>query len=95
MAVRDANDTLDGVNSALSSTDPIFQNLESVKSLALAVLNISLPSLESAVELARQINESIIPEEILQDILANATAGRTTADLAWAAARNARCVEYH
>lgn len=59
------------------------------------VLNISLPSLESAVVLATQTNESIIPEEILQDILDNATASRTTAEQALAAARNARYIEYH
>ena len=93
LAVQDAETILGDINSALSSIGHFFQNLDYIKRLALVVLNVSLPSLESIVDIARQINESIIPDEIVQDIMDNAAVARTIAEQALATAQNARCVE--
>ena len=68
----------------------LTQSLNATKSLAEEVLNTSLPSIESVMELAKQINESIIPEDDVQEIIDNATNSRVIAEQALETAEMAR-----
>ena len=60
------------------------------KALSQDILNISLPSLEYATSLARQIDENMVSDEVVQEIMENATRSRMTAEEAMAIAQNAR-----
>ena len=86
----DARTTLDTIASNLTNTDMLMQQLNTAKSVAQNVLNLPLPSLEYATDLARQINESIVPDDVVQEILANATSSRMAAEQALETALNAR-----
>ena len=90
IAVHSAEDLLQDINLGIMDADSILLNLTVAKDLALAVLNMSLPPLASAEDLARQINRSIIPDDIVQDIVDNATASRMIAEEALAMAQAAR-----
>ena len=54
------------------------------------MLNFTLPPLESVADLARSINESIIPDEVVQEVVNNANASRLIAEQALETAQNAR-----
>jgi len=88
----DARTTLDNIELNLSNTGALMQQLNAAKSMAQDVLNISVPSLEYAVTLASQINDSIVPDDVVQEILNNATSSRMAAEQAVATALNARYV---
>lgn len=89
-AVSEAESTLSTINSALAEAESVTQRLSTAKSLAQAVLDITLPSLESVMELAAQLNESILPDELVEEIVANATASRVLAEQILSTAENAR-----
>ena len=91
----DARTTLDNIELNLSNTGALMQQLNAAKSMAQDVLNISVPSLDYAVTLASQINNSIVPDDVVQEILNNATSIRMVAEQAVATALNARHVSTH
>ena len=93
--VMDARTTLDNIALNLSNTDALMQQLNTAKSMAQDVLNIPVPSLDYAVTLASQINDSIVPDDVVQEILNNATSSRMAAEQAVATALNARYVSTH
>ena len=78
----------------LHQVEELIARLHMIKRLAETVVNTSLPSLEHAEQLARSINASIIPDEQVQEIAANATASYETALEALELAQNARSVHF-
>ena len=64
--------------------------LELAKDSAQQLLSSSLPSVEYVQDLATQINNTILPEDVVEEIVGNATASRQAAESALATAQNAR-----
>ncbi len=81
---------LEDINSGLMDIETLTQTLTDSKSLAEEVLDSSLPSLESVMELAMQINESVISDDLVQEIMENATSSRIIAEQALETAKRAR-----
>ncbi len=81
---------LEDIISRIMDVSALSQTLAATKSLAQEVINISLPSVESVTELARQINESVISDDLIQGILENATNSRIIAQMALNTAETAR-----
>ena len=66
--------------------------LSSIKNDTRIVFDSVLPNLDYVEELARSIASSVIPEDQVADIIANATASQHIAQLALELAQNARYV---
>lgn len=80
----------DDVTTGMFDIEQLKTQLENTKILIQQIFNISLPSLEYVQELARAINASILPDEQVQGIVANATASYEAARQVLELARNAR-----
>ena len=85
-----ASAILNSITPSITTVGNLTQQLNRAKALSLEILNISLPSLEYAMSLARQIDENMVSEEVVQEIIENATRSRMTAEEAMAIAQNAR-----
>ena len=82
----------DDVAGGLDDVKELISQLNMTKALTEEVLSISLPPLSYVQELAKNINDSIVPDTQVQEIVANATASYETAQQALELARNARLV---
>ena len=82
----------DDVAGGLDDVKELISQLNMTKALAETILSISLPPLSYVQELAKNINDSIVPDTQVQEIVANATASYETAQQALELARNARLV---
>lgn len=85
-----ATNLLEDVTAGVMDVETLTQTLAASKDLAQQILENSLPSLEVVNELARKINDSIVPDELVQDILENATNSRIIAEMALETAEMAR-----
>ena len=82
------------VDTGIFDIEQLKTQLESIKDLTQLIFNASLPSLEYVQELARSINSSILPDEQVQGIVANATESYEIAQQILELARNARSAFY-
>ena len=80
----------DDVANGFNDVEELISQLNVTKTLAEKIVSISLPPLSYVEELARNINDSIVPDTQVQEILANATASHEAAQQALELARNAR-----
>ena len=78
------------IDSGVTSAEALTLQLESTKNLAEQILNLTLPSVEVAEQLASSINSSILSSEQVDEIVANATTSNMAAQQALGLARNAR-----
>ena len=85
----------DNVTNGFSDVEELISQLNMTKTLADKIVSISLPPLSYVEELAKGINDSIVPDTQVQEILANATASHEAAQQALELARNARLVLMH
>lgn len=85
-----ATNLLEDVTAGVMDVETLTQTLAASKDLAQQILENSFPSLEVVNELARKINDSIVPDELVQDILENATNSRIIAEMALETAEMAR-----
>lgn len=85
-----ANSTLQNITDTLDSTASISEDLAEALRIAEMVQSISLPPLEDATMLADRIVRSIVPDELVADILRDVQASRETAEQALQLAENAR-----
>ena len=74
----------------LQHVEELIIQLDITKTLALTVFDTSLPSLDYIQELSRNVNDSILTDEHMEEIAANATASLEAAQQALELARNAR-----
>ena len=79
---------------AQNVSSDVYSSVRYLQSSGLAeqVLNFTLPSLDYVEQLASSINASILSDEQVAEILANATASNLAAQQALVLARNARWV---
>ena len=89
-ALNTANATLASLTGTLSSVNDSFHTLSDVKELVQSVLDITIPSLEYAAMLASQIEENALPQDVIDEIVQNATESRAEAERALNTIRNAR-----
>lgn len=82
----------DDVANGFNDVEELISQLNVTKTLAEKIVSISLPPLSYVEELARNINDSIVPDTQVQEILANATASHEAAQQALELAHNARLV---
>lgn len=77
---------------ALASTDLMINlNLTQMKTIVERILNLSLNfSIEDAETLVRQINETILPPEVVREIIQNATIVKQVANETLEVAMEAR-----
>ena len=87
---QSAQDLSDDVTSGLYHVEELIVRLDTTKTQALRVFDISLPPLDYVQELAISVNESILPVEHVEEIAANATASLEAAQQALDLANNAR-----
>ena len=85
-----AQNLSDDVTGGLQHVEELIIQLDITKTLALTVFDTSLPSLDYIQELSRNVNESILTDEHMEEIAANATASLEAAQQALELARNAR-----
>ena len=90
MAQQAAQNISSDVYSGVNEAESLKSRLETTKDLAEQVFNFTLPSLEYVEQLASSINASILSDEQVAEILANATASNLAAQQALVLARNAR-----
>ena len=87
----DANSTLDNIANALALTDVITLNLTQIKAVIERILNLSISfSIEDAETLAQEINETILPPEVVRELIQNATIVKQTANQTLDVAMEAR-----
>lgn len=85
-----ANSTLQNITDTLNSTVSLSEDLADALRIAEVVRSISLPPLEDATMLADRIVSSIVPDELVADILRDVQASRAAAEQALQLAGNAR-----
>lgn len=85
-----ANSTLDDIASDLMTSDKIQSNLTQIKAVAQRILGLSVNfSVQEAEALAQEINETILPDEVVGEILQNATIAKQEANQTLATAMDA------
>ena len=73
-STTEANSTLNNIGDTRVLTDLITLNLTQTKAVVERILTLKISfSIEEAEALARQINETILPPEVVRDIVRNAT----------------------
>lgn len=92
-STTEANSTLDSISDTRVLTDLITLNLTQIKIVVERILNLSISfSIEEAEALAQQINETILPPEVVREIIRNATVVKQVANQTLEAAMEARYV---
>ena len=92
-STTEANSTLNNIGDTRVLTDLITVNLTQIKTVVERILNLSISfSIEEAEALARQINETILPPEVVKEIVQNATVLKQVANQTLEAAMEARYV---
>ena len=85
-----ANSTLDDIANALMTADKIQSNLTQIKTVAQRILGLSVNfSVQGAEVLAQEINETILPDEVVDEIVQNATIAKQEANQTLATAMDA------
>ena len=85
-----ANSTLDDIANALMTSDKIQSNLTQIKAVAQRILGLSVNfSVQGAEALAQEINETILPDEVVDKIVQNATIAKQEANQTLATAMDA------
>ena len=73
-STTEANSTLNNIGDTRVLTDLITLNLTQTKAVVERILTLRISfSIEEAEVLARQINETILPPEVVREIVRNAT----------------------
>lgn len=86
-----ANSTLNSIGDSRVLTDLITLNLTETKAVVERILNLSISfSVEEAEALARQINDTILPPEVVREIVRNATIVKQVANQTLETALEAR-----
>ena len=92
-SVAIANSTLDRINDSLAMAEVVKSNLTQVKAIVERILNLSIGySIGEAERLAREINETILPAEVVEEITRNATVVKQAANQTLTAAMEARYI---
>ena len=85
-----ANSTLDDIANALMTSDKIQSNLTQIKAVTQRILGLSVNfSVQGAEVLAQEINETILPDEVVDEIVQNATIAKQEANQTLATAMDA------
>ena len=73
-STTEVNSTLNNIGDTRVLTDPITLNFTQTKAVVERILTLRISfSIEEAEVLARQINETILPPEVVREIVRNAT----------------------
>lgn len=92
-SVAITNSTLDRINDSLAMAEVVKSNLTQVKAIVEQILNLSIGySVEEAERLAREINETILPAEVVEEITRNATVVKQAANQTLTAAMEAKYI---
>lgn len=90
-STTDSSSTLNNITDALALTDIVMVNLTEVKGVAKRILDINSSfTIEDAETLAQQINDTILPDEVVVEIIQNATIAKQAANETLAIASGAR-----
>ena len=90
-STTEANSTLNNISDIQVVTDLIALNLTQIKAVVERILNLSINfSIEEAEALARQINETILPPDVVREIVRNATIVKQVANQTLETALEAR-----
>lgn len=90
-STTEANSTLNNIGNIQVVTDLIALNLTQIKAVVERILNLSINfSIEEAEALARQINETILPPDVVREIVQNATIVKQVANQTLETALEAR-----
>lgn len=90
-STTEANSTLNNIGDIQVVTDLIALNLTQIKAVVERILNLSINfSIEEAEALARQINETILPPDVVREIVRNATIVKQVANQTLETALEAR-----
>lgn len=90
-STTEANSTLNNIGDIQVVTDLIALNLTQIKAVVERILNLSIDfSIEEAEALARQINETILPPDVVREIVRNATIVKQVANQTLETALEAR-----
>lgn len=73
--LEEANLTLISVLESLLNISEVRSRLNSSKTAAVSTLSLIGPSVESAVQLARSINNTRLPDQLVTEIVRNASRG--------------------
>ena len=86
-----ANSTLNNISDALVLADAIRFNLTQIEAVTNRILNLSLDfDVNDAEALAREINETILPPEVVEQIIQNAMVVKEAANQTLECARQAK-----
>lgn len=90
-STTEANSTLNNIGDIQVVTDLIALNLTQIKAVVEIILNLSINfSIEEAEALAQQINETILPPDVVREIVRNATIVKQVANQTLETALEAR-----
>ena len=90
-STTEANSTLNNIGDIQVVTDLIALNLTQIKAVVERILNLSINfSIEEAEALAWQINETILPPDVVREIVRNATIVKQVANQTLETALEAR-----
>ena len=86
-----ANSTLSNISDALAVADAIAMNITRIEDVANRILNLSIDfSVSDAEAIAREINDTILPPEVIDQIVQNATFVKQAANQTLECARQAK-----
>ena len=90
-SIIEANSTLNNISDALALANAIALNLTQIEVVTNRILNLSLDfDISDAEALAREINETILPPEVVEQIVRNATLVKEAANQTLECARQAK-----
>lgn len=90
-STTEANSTLNNIGDTRALTDLIALNLTQTKAVVERIFNLSISfSIGEAEALARQINDTILPPEVVREIVRNATIVKQVANRTLETALEAR-----
>lgn len=89
-SITAANSTLDDIANALMTSDKIQSNLTLIRAVSQRILGLSVNfSVQGAEALAQEINDTILPDEAVDEIVQNATTAKQEANQTLATAMDA------
>ena len=90
-SIIEANSTLSNISDALALADAIRLNRTQIEVVTNRILNLSLEfDISDAEALAREINETILPPEVVEQIIRNAMLVKEAANQTLECARQAK-----